>query len=131
MLPRYFNAMVRLCRLYMRQQEKAGITPEALNDKLIQTHLHDNGFNWAELDALFHAAKAKAVEQLRRHKENGGVIPIRIRIYNADETETFVVDNFLVSPAGWLRSKILYAVNNQKMVEISAIDVIDKRISAD
>ena len=122
MLPRYFNAMVKLIRVYIRDHEKAekpGVREE------LQKHLYANGFNKSDIEEAFPDAKARAIEQLERAKANGGKLPVRVRIFDTttdEEESSFLVDNILRKSPDWLMSKILYAVNNRKAVEISSID---------
>ncbi len=125
MLPRYFNSMVRLLRLKMHELEKSKI-PEPRPDRILQNHLYNNGFTRTEIAENYVDAKKRAAEQLERANANGGRLPVRIRIFDVvtdTEESSYIVDNFLeTGEVAKLRSKILYAVNNKKAVEISAID---------
>ena len=125
MLPRYYNAMVRLIKVKMREMEKSEI-PLPHPDRTLQNHLHVNGFSRLEIAENFTQAKFQAVNQIEKAKANGGRLPVRVSIFDTEtdaEESSYLVDNFLATgELERLKAKILYAVNNKKAVEISAID---------
>ncbi len=117
MLRRYFSAMVSMIKK----------NPKLLNDDTAMKNiLYSSGFTKADLEEEFDNAKKRALEHIEKAKQNGGQLPVVVRIFDVrtDELETeYPVDNFLKpSTDQWLRAKILFAVNNGKSVEICAPD---------
>jgi hypothetical protein len=112
---RYFSAMVTAIKY----------NPGFLSDdeKMID-RLRQSGFTKADIDEEFQNAKTKALQHIETAKRNGGRLPVVVTIFDiktdTEETTYNVEDYLKPGTDGWLRKKILYAVNNGKSVEICA-----------